>query len=84
MNSLYIELKRLYTTLNNDFLTDLKQYAIDYYSIDLFVLIGKYAAIESDNNQIIEYIQELKPDHSISCMEDYYLLIDLMQEAKNV
>ena len=79
MNSLYIELKRLYTTLNNDFLTDLKQYAIEYYSIDLFVLIEKYAAIESDNNQIIEYIQELKQDNSISCMEDYYSLIEFMK-----
>lgn len=80
MNNLYIELKSLYTILNNDFLADLKQYAIDYYSIDLFKLIEKYAAIESDNNQIIEYIQELKQDNSISCMNAYYELIDLMIE----
>ena len=80
MNSLYHELISLYNALNDRFLNDLKHYSIENYSIDLYEAIKRYAAIEPDENLIIEDIQELKKDNSISCMSAYYELIDLMIE----
>lgn len=81
MNRLSIALNDLYKDLNSDFLKDLEAYAQENYSIGLFDLIEQYSAAETDNQEIIESINELKEDNSIGCMEDYYQLIDYMFET---
>jgi hypothetical protein len=70
-------LKDLYRDLNSDFLKDLEAYAQENYSIGLFDLIDK----TPEDPEMMEGIQELKEDNSISCMEDYYQLIDYMFET---
>ena len=87
MNSLYEAFSDLYKSLNDDLLDNLKHYSMHAYSIDLFELIKKYAAITPASDKIFNFIEELKEDNSISCMETYYELIDLMNdetEAENV
>ena len=70
-------LKNLYRDLNSDFLKDLEAYTQENYSIGLFDLIDK----APEDPELIEGIQDLKEDNSISCMEDYYQLIDYMFET---
>ena len=70
-------LKDLYRDLNSDFLKDLEAYTQENYSIGLFDLIDK----APEDPELIEGIQDLKEDNSISCMEDYYQLIDYMFET---
>jgi len=70
-------LKDLYRDLNSDFLKDLKAYTQENYSIGLFDLIDK----TPEDSELLEGIQELKEDNSISCMEDYYQLIDYIFET---
>jgi hypothetical protein len=79
MNETKTALNDLYQDLNSDFLKDLEAYAQENYSIGLFDLIEQYAA-SNDSQDIIESINELKENNSISCMEDYYQLIDYMFE----
>jgi hypothetical protein len=70
-------LKDLYKDLNSDFLKDLEAYTQENYSIGLFDLIDK----TPEDPELLEGIQALKEDNSISCMEDYYQLIDYMFET---
>lgn len=77
MNQLAAALNELYKDLNDDFLNDLKAYSKDNYSIGLFELIEKFSITDND---IIEDINELKENNSISSMTDYYELIDYMFE----
>ena len=70
-------LKDLYWDLNSDFLKDLEAYTQENYSIGLFDLINR----TPEDSELMEGIQELKEDNSISCMEDYYQLIDYMFEV---
>ena len=70
-------LKNLYKDLNSDFLKDLEAYTQENYSIGLFDLIDR----TPEDSELLEGIQELKEDNSISCMEDYYQLIDYMFET---
>ena len=57
-------LRNLYTSLNDGFLNDLKHYSKKAYSIDLFELIEKYAAITPAKVKIFQFIEELQEDNS--------------------
>lgn len=72
------ELKNLYYRLNPDLLSDLKKYCIEGSSQTLESVITKYAAKHDHDKEILEEIKELEACNSISCMEDYYELIDNM------
>jgi hypothetical protein len=71
------ELKNLYYRLNPDLLSDLKKYCEES-SQTLESVITKFATKHDHDKEILEGIKELEANNSISCMADYYELIDYM------
>lgn len=76
-------LTELYKALNRDFLKDLDTYARTESGKPLIVLIRSYADATKEDPQpdFIEYIKDLQNNKSISCMHEYYEIIDFLQEA---
>lgn len=75
-------LTNLYKALNRDFLRELDIYARTESGKPLIVLIRSYADATKEDPQpdFIEYIKDLQTNNSISAMQDYYEIIDFMQE----
>lgn len=92
MNNIKVLLTDLYFSLNPALLDDLKNYTIRraaelkedgvvYNSYTLEKLIDKYAFKYPADQELVEYVNELKDNNSISSMVEYYELIDyLMQD----
>lgn len=74
-------LTELYKALNRDFLKDLDTYARTESGKPLIVLIRSYADATKEDPQpdFIEYIKDLQTNKSISCMVDYYEIIDYLK-----
>lgn len=71
----------LYKALNKPLLKDLDTYARTQSGKPLLTLIRSYAAQEDPQPDFIDYIEDLKKNNSISAMNDYYEIIDYMQET---
>ena len=74
----------LYKALNKPLRDDLNKYCIELSGLNLGHLIRIFAASNDRNNtDFIEYIKDLTTNNSISCMEEYYELIDYMTEKSD-
>ena len=89
IKDLYNKVHDLFYNLNEDFLKDLEQYTIDtskdmieagdlFNEYTLETLIKKHCDKFSNDIPLMNYVDDLKENNSISCMEEFYELIDYM------
>ena len=71
----------LFKNLNKPFIKELDAHSRSEAGKPLLVLIKTYAAQERDNNELIDYINDLKTNNSISAQNEYFELIDYLIEA---
>ena len=73
----------LYKALNKPLLKDIDNYTRQLSkennkSFNLYTLITEYTRTHANNTELLEYINELKENNSISSMVEYYELTDFM------
>ena len=89
IKDLYNQIHDLFYSLNEDLLKDLEQYTINiskdmhqsgdiYHDYTLTDLIKKHCDKFNNDVVLLNYVNDLKADNSISSMNEYYELIDYM------
>ncbi len=75
-------LENLFFSLNPLFIESLSNYASELYNISLIDLCKLNIVRDKTKNNLMEFIKDLDNNTDISCMEDYYYLIDMLAERK--
>jgi len=77
-------LENLFYTLNPLFIESLTNYATELYNISLADLCKLNIIRSKTKDNLMEFITDIDKNTDVSCIENYYYLIDMLAERKTI